>query len=70
MITIKPGMVATAMTAHLPRSPLMADPQKVAQAITSAIQHRKDVLYTPSYWRWIMLVIQHLPEVIFKKLRF
>lgn len=70
VITVKPGMVATAMTEHLPRSPLMASPKKVAGDIIAAISHRKPVLYTPSFWRLIMFIIRHLPEFIFSRLKF
>ena len=70
VLTIKPGMVATAMTAHLPKSPLLADPEQVAKQVVGAIDKRKAVLYTPSFWRWIMLVVIHLPESLFMRLRF
>jgi short-subunit dehydrogenase len=70
VLTIKPGIVATAMTAHLPRGPLTANPEVVAKRIVKAIEKRKDTLYTPGFWRWVMCVITHLPEFIFKRLRF
>ncbi len=70
VLTIKPGMVATAMTDHLPRSPLMANPQTVARDIIRAIGKKANVLYTPWFWRWIMQIIVHLPEAVFKKLKF
>ncbi len=70
VLTIKPGMVATAMTSHLPKGPLMAAPGPVAKSIVKAIDRRADVLYTPGFWRWIMLIIVHLPEAIFKRLKF
>jgi short-subunit dehydrogenase len=70
VLTIKPGIVATAMTAHLPRGPLTANPEVVAKRIVKAIEKRKDTLYAPGFWRWVMCVITHLPEFIFKRLRF
>ncbi len=70
VLTIKPGIVATAMTAHLPRGPLSANPNAVARRIVKAIEQRADTLYVPGFWRWVMLVITHLPEFIFKRLRF
>ena len=68
VLTIKPGFVATAMTAHLPRGPLFASPKQVAKGILKAVAQRKDVVYLPGFWRPIMLLIRHLPESIFKKL--
>jgi short-subunit dehydrogenase len=70
VLTIKPGIVATAMTAHLPRGPLTANPEVVAKRIVKAIEKRKDTLYAPGFWRWVMCVITHLPEFVFKRLRF
>ncbi|WP_141733108.1 SDR family NAD(P)-dependent oxidoreductase [Oligoflexus tunisiensis] len=70
VLTIKPGIVATAMTAHLPRGPLTAEPRTVAKRIVKGIDRRVDTLYVPGFWRWVMVVITHLPEFIFKRLRF
>jgi decaprenylphospho-beta-D-erythro-pentofuranosid-2-ulose 2-reductase len=69
VLTIKPGFVDTPMTAHLPKNKLFASPEKVAADIVRAMKNRKDVLYTPWFWRWIMLVIRLVPESIFKRLK-
>lgn len=70
VLTVKPGMVATAMTSHLKPSPLMANPKKVADDIIQGIIKRKNVVYTPRFWQLIMFVIEHIPEKIFMKLKF
>jgi decaprenylphospho-beta-D-erythro-pentofuranosid-2-ulose 2-reductase len=71
VITIKPGFVDTAMTWGVlnPDSPLVASPERVARDIVRAIERRRDVVYTPWFWRWIMLVIRAIPEPVFKRLR-
>jgi len=68
VLTIKPGFVDTAMTAHLPKNALFASPSSIAPAICQAIEKRKDILYTPWFWRYIMLIIKVIPEKIFKRL--
>lgn len=69
VLVIKPGFVATAMTAGLDLPPLLtAQPQAVAADIDAAIQRRRDELFTPWFWRWIMLIIRWIPSAIFKKL--
>ncbi|MBV8674411.1 MAG: SDR family oxidoreductase [Acidobacteriaceae bacterium] len=68
VLTIKPGFVATPMTAHLPQSPLFAQPSKVAAGILRAIEKRRDVVYLPGFWAVIMLIIRMIPGRIFKKL--
>lgn len=68
VLTVRPGFVATPMTAHLPQGPLFATPDTVARDILRAMEHRRDVLYTPWFWRWIMAVIRVIPEWKFKKM--
>lgn len=68
VLTIRPGFVATPMTAHLPRGPLFASPAEVARGIIEAVAKRKDVAYLPGYWSLIMFVIRAIPRSIFKRL--
>ncbi|TCO86916.1 short-subunit dehydrogenase [Chthoniobacter flavus] len=69
VLTVKPGFVDTPMTAHLPKGPLFASPDRVARDIIRAIDREQCVLYTPWFWRWIMLIINLIPEPIFRKLK-
>ena len=66
VLTIKPGFVATPMTAHVPKNRLFATPEQVANGILKAIRTRKDVVYAPWFWRPIMAIIKAVPERIFK----
>ena len=68
VLTIKPGFVATPMTAHLPKNALFAEPARVAKHIVRAIEKRKDVAYVPPFWALIMLVVRNIPRRIFKKM--
>lgn len=69
VMTIKPGYVATQMTAEmeLPK-PLTASPEQIAEAIFQGIRKKKNVLYVLWMWRYIMFIIRNVPEFIFKKL--
>ncbi len=68
VLTIKPGFVATRMTEGMALPPaLTATPRHVARDILKAYIKRKNVIYTSSVWRLIMLIIRHIPEAIFKK---
>jgi len=70
IMTVKPGMVATPMTAGLTMPGwLVADPARVARDICHAIDRRRAVIYTPWWWRWIMRVIRLVPEPLFVRLR-
>lgn len=70
VVTIKPGFIDSPMTAHIvKKGPLWATPEAVAAAILRAIDGRRDVAYLPGFWRLIMLIILHVPERIFKRLK-
>ena len=47
---------------------LVASPEQVATAMLKAAGRRRNILYTPFFWRYIMLIIRNVPEPIFKKL--
>lgn len=68
VLTIKPGMVDTPMTAHLKKGALFAQPATVALGIVRAIEKGKDIVYLPAYWRLILLIITSIPERIFKRM--
>jgi decaprenylphospho-beta-D-erythro-pentofuranosid-2-ulose 2-reductase len=69
VLTIKPGPTRTPMTAGMENLPLASTPQVVAKGVAQAIEKRREVAYVPGIWRLIMLVIRHIPEVIFKKMK-
>jgi short-subunit dehydrogenase len=68
VVTVKPGFVATPMTAHMKRGLLMADGQTVGQGIYEAVMKRKDVVYLPWFWQPIMFIVKSIPESLFKRL--
>ncbi len=71
VLTIKPGFVETAMIkAAQGPTPFMITTAKAVDDIWKAIKKRRQVIYTPSIWRWIMLAIQHTPSFIFRRLSF
>jgi short-subunit dehydrogenase len=69
VVTVKPGFIDSPMTAHLPKNALYASPDAVAGLILAGAARGRDVVYAPSFWRLVMLVIRHLPEAAFKRLR-
>ncbi|QSZ41682.1 SDR family oxidoreductase [Sulfurimonas aquatica] len=69
VLTVKPGFVATKMTENLDLpEKLTAQPSEVAQDVFKAQQSGKDILYTKWIWRYVMLIIKHIPEFMFKKM--
>ncbi len=71
VLTVKPGFMTTEMLkAAQGATPFAIPPEKAANDIWKAMKKRKQVVYTPSIWRWIMLAIQHTPSFIFRRLTF
>jgi decaprenylphospho-beta-D-erythro-pentofuranosid-2-ulose 2-reductase len=67
--TVKPGFVKTRMTEGL-QSPIMATPDRVAGEIAAAIRCRREIVYTPFFWRYIMAIIKMIPAPIFRRMKF
>jgi short-subunit dehydrogenase len=71
VLTVKPGFLKTEMLkAAQGATPFAIEPEKAAADILKAMKKRKQVIYTASIWRWVMLAIQHTPSFIFRKLSF
>ena len=70
VVTVLPGFVTTKMTEgmNLPGN-LTSSPDAVANSIFDASQSNKNVVFTMFKWRILILIIKHLPEVIFKRLQ-
>ena len=69
VMTVKPGFVDTPMTEGVDGLFLVATPERVAADILRACKRRRNVVYTPWFWRYIMWMIRMIPERIFKKMR-
>lgn len=65
---IKPGPTNTPMTSAMKGSEKFASPDEVAKLIISGIEAKKAVVYAPAKWWLIMMVIRHLPNIIFNKM--
>ncbi|MGH8529571.1 MAG: SDR family NAD(P)-dependent oxidoreductase [Nevskiales bacterium] len=68
VLTVKPGFIDTAMSYGQPGLFLVAQPEALARAILGAVERGRLIMYYPWFWRWIMLVIRHIPERIFQRL--
>jgi short-subunit dehydrogenase len=69
VLTVKPGFVDTRMIYGRPGTFLVAAPERVADDVFRAVKRRKDVIYTPGFWRWIMFAVRSIPEPLFKRMK-
>lgn len=70
VLTIKPGFVDTPMTRDFRKGILWAKPSSVAKGIAKAIKDRRAVAYLPGFWWPIMRIVTHIPEPVFRRLKF
>jgi decaprenylphospho-beta-D-erythro-pentofuranosid-2-ulose 2-reductase len=67
-VLIKPGFVDTPMTAGIaPKGILWSRPDVIAAVIKKAAERGGPIVYVPWWWRFIMLMIRHVPARIFHK---
>lgn len=70
VLTVKPGYVDTdLLPPNLGPFPA-ASPDKIASDVWHAIKRRKQVIYTPWWWRYILLTVQHIPSILFRRMSF
>jgi short-subunit dehydrogenase len=69
VVLLKPGPTDTPMTSHLKQQGgRLANVDDVARLIVKGITQGKAVVYVPGKWSLIMMIIRHLPNLIFNKM--
>lgn len=70
VVTVLPGFVNTAMTAHMDLpAKLTAEPEEVAAAILRAVDRGRNIIYVRPIWQLVMAVIRSIPEPLFKRMK-
>ena len=70
VLTVKPGFVQTDMLKAAQKVMFPITAEKAADDIWKAIRARKQQIYTPWFWSWIMFVIRNIPSVLFRRMSF
>lgn len=68
VLVIRPGQVRTRMSAHIKEAPLTVDKEYVAELAVSASAKGKELVWAPGAFRYVMMVLRHIPRPIFRKL--
>lgn len=69
VILIKPGPTDTPMTAGMKAHGVkLTPPDIVANCLTKSVARRKKEAYTPKKWKIIMLIVRHIPSMVFNRL--
>jgi decaprenylphospho-beta-D-erythro-pentofuranosid-2-ulose 2-reductase len=69
VLDIRPGFVLTKMTTDMQQGgPLWASPDRIAKDILAGVKSQGAVLYTPWFWRFIMMGVRNLPAPLFHRI--
>jgi len=69
LLLVRPGFVATKMTAGMKPPPLSTTPEAVAAATETALRQDREIIWVPGLLRWVMLAVRHLPRPLFRRLK-
>ncbi|WAJ45091.1 decaprenylphospho-beta-D-erythro-pentofuranosid-2-ulose 2-reductase [Mycobacterium sp. Aquia_216] len=68
VLVIRPGQVRTRMSAHVKEAPLTVDKEYVANLAVTAAAKGKELVWAPAAFKYVMMVLRHVPRPIFRKL--
>ncbi len=69
VVLLKPGPTDTPMAAdHKARGRKLASAEDVARTIVRGIEAKRFVIYAPAIWQLIMLIVRHIPRIVFRRL--
>jgi decaprenylphospho-beta-D-erythro-pentofuranosid-2-ulose 2-reductase len=67
VVVVRPGFVHSSMTEGKEAAPLATTPDKVADAVASALSRGKEVVWVPSTFRYLMTAFRHLPRPLWRR---
>ncbi|MBB5913635.1 decaprenylphospho-beta-D-erythro-pentofuranosid-2-ulose 2-reductase [Nocardia transvalensis] len=65
---VRPGQVRTRFSAHVDEAPLTVDKEDVAALAVAASQKGKEIVWAPGAFRWVMVILRHVPRALFRRL--
>jgi len=68
VLVIRPGQLRTRMSAHVKEAPFTIEKEDVAAIAVSASAQGKELVWAPGVWRYVMMVLRHVPRPIFRRL--
>ena len=68
VMIVRPGFVATTMTAGMQPAPLSTTPDAVAAAVTRGLARNARIVWAPPALRYVFAVLRHLPRPLWRRL--
>jgi decaprenylphospho-beta-D-erythro-pentofuranosid-2-ulose 2-reductase len=67
LLVVRPGFVHTSMTAGKEPAPLATTPEAVADAVAAGLSSRRDTVWVPGTFRYLMTAFRHLPRPLWRR---
>jgi decaprenylphospho-beta-D-erythro-pentofuranosid-2-ulose 2-reductase len=68
VLVIRPGQVRTRFSAHVKEAPMTVDKEDIATLAVAASDKGKELVWAPGQFRFVMMILRHIPRPIFRKL--
>ena len=68
VVVVRPGFVRTRMTAGRQPAPFATTAEEVASATIRGLERGDAIVWAPGILRWVMVVVRHLPRMLFRRL--
>ncbi|GAC84735.1 decaprenylphospho-beta-D-erythro-pentofuranosid-2-ulose 2-reductase [Gordonia paraffinivorans] len=68
VLVVRPGQVRTRLSAHVAEAPLTVEKEDVARLVVAAAIKGKEIVWVPGTFRYIMMILRHIPRPVFRKL--
>ena len=68
VLVVRPGQVRTRLSAHVEEAPLTVNKEDVGRIVVRAVERGRDIVWVPGPFRYIMMVLRHIPRPVFRKL--
>ena len=68
VLVVRPGFVRSKMTEGMAEAPLAVTPEQVADAAIAAVRDRRELIWVPTTFRYVMSILRHVPRPIFRRL--
>jgi decaprenylphospho-beta-D-erythro-pentofuranosid-2-ulose 2-reductase len=68
VLVVRPGFVRTKMTAGRESVPLTSTAEEVAAATMRGLERGDSIVWVPGIFRWVMVVLRHMPRALFRRL--
>jgi decaprenylphospho-beta-D-erythro-pentofuranosid-2-ulose 2-reductase len=68
VLVVRPGQVRTRLSAHVAEAPLTVNKEDVARMAVAAADKHKEIVWAPGPFRFVMMILRHIPRPIFRRL--